>query len=205
MKNLYSYSIERDEYPTSPDEFNDYDSCFLVYDHRDFTVKVKGYEPLNIYEYIAEGNPPIYDGYFVFPVYAYIHSGVALSLGKNSYPFNDSFDTSMRGFALVKKDSEYTPTSEAAQKVAQALVTEWNDYLSGNVWVYQVARNGEIVDSCAGFYGDEGKEDATNQAKEIIKHHQKEELKSHINKLKSWLKNKVNFNYRKPAPTYEAV
>ena len=90
-----------DEDPMSPQEMGDDSEVCLVYDHRDFCVRVKGFDPDDIFETFQTKN--IYQGFWIFPVYAYIHSGVALSLGRSGYPFNDRWDVSFKGFALVKR------------------------------------------------------------------------------------------------------
>ena len=89
-----------------------------------------------------------FKGYHAFPVFAYIHSGVSLSLGKSEYPFTDPWDVSFKGFALIRQAK--------GQKMAEGLIESWNAYLSGNVYGYQVVdAMGEEMDSCWGFYGDE--------------------------------------------------
>lgn len=146
-------TITADEYPHSPDDWGNTDA-FIVYDHRDFSVERKGFDPETIYKHLANGGK-LFDGYHVFPLYAYIHSDVALSLRRSSYPFTCQWDTSLRGFVLVKRQKGWSYTRDKATKIAQALVTEWNDYLSGNVWSFKVTdKNGNTLDSCAGYYGD---------------------------------------------------
>jgi len=177
--------------PLSPEDWVN-DVLFLVYDHRDFTVKVKGFDPEDIFQYFQE-NPKkvLYEGYFVFPVYAYIHSGVSLSLGRNFYPFNDRWDTSFRGFVLCKKQKG-NYTSKKAYDMSEGLIEEWNQYLSGDVYGYSSAHG-----SCWGFYGKSGYNQMIDEAKSEIDYAEKKAVKNHIAKLKEQIKSKVPFIYRK--------
>jgi len=97
----YQIKIEQDLNAESPDSHGNNDT-FIVYDHRQFYVKRKGFNPREIFEHIQQTGRNFYQGYHVYPLYAYIHSGVALSLGKNSYPFTCNFDTSMTGSELIQ-------------------------------------------------------------------------------------------------------
>jgi hypothetical protein len=93
-------------------------------------------------------------------------------LGRNSYPFTCPWDTSFKGFCLVDREKGWTWRREKAIKVAQSIVDEWNDYLSGNVWGYNIEETG---DSCWGFYGDYNAEDGClDQAKSCVDYYIKQ-------------------------------
>lgn len=180
-----------DEEPLSPQDWYD-DELFLIYDHRDFTVKVKGFDPEDIFQYFQENSKKVlYESYFVFPVYAYIHGGVSLSLGRDSYPFTCKWDTSFRGYTLVKRQKG-NYTSEKAYNLAKGLIKEWNQYLSGDVYGYSSEHGG-----CRGFYGKSGYNQMIDEAKSEIDYAEKKAVKNHIAKLKEQIKNKVPFIYRK--------
>ena len=117
--------------------------------------------------------------YVVFPLFAYIHSGVTLSLGE----FSCRWDSGQIGWLVVDlgpaalfleeaahKDKESILTwieecgekREKARQRAKATVEMWNQYLSGDVWGYVVYKiemcslehkHRNIVDSCWGYYG----------------------------------------------------
>ena len=181
-----------DEDAPSPDEWGD-DDAFIVYDHRDFCVKRDGFDPRDIYESMQNKykQRKLYDGYWVFTLYAYIHSGVALSLGRNTYPFTDGWDVSTTGFVLVRRDKG-TWSENKAYKVAQSIVDEWNMFLSGDVYGYN-----SNAGSCWGFYGNEGKKQMIAEAKSEIDSHIHKLRHKHFNQLKIWIKNRVPLEYRK--------
>lgn len=221
----YEIEVVQDQDAQSPKDWGS-DDCFLIYDHRDFTVEVKGFDPAEIFDFLTESKGkrslfpvltyakrPIgldadakieskHDYYHVFPVYAYIHSGVSLSLGRNRYPFNDRWDTSFKGFALVKRMKKWSWTEAKARKIAESIVKEWNDYLSGNVYGYIVKSDSDDhIDSCWGYYGDYKSkntssllEGAENSIDCLIQSNRKK----HYQQLKTWIKSHVPFHYRQP-------
>lgn len=181
---------------SSPDYWGNTD-VFLVYDHRQFSVERKGFDPSDIMEHVRETKRWFYDGYFVFPLYAYIHSGVSLSLGSSGYPFNDRWDTSMAGFILVKRQTGWTYTKAKAEKVANSHVEEWNTYLSGDVFGYDWEHGG-----CWGFYNTDSIPEVLKDVKleidQYISDKIQKKVKAHIPKVKSWIKNRVPLIYREP-------
>ena len=147
----YTITITPSESNESPNNWDD-DERFIVYDHRDFYVKRSGFDPSDIFETYQEKRK-LYDKHWFFPVYAYIHSGIALSLGRNEYPFNDRWDVSFKGFAIIKR-MKGTWKEDDAYKAAETLIKTWNQYLSGNVYSFLIEdENNEFIDSCGGYYG----------------------------------------------------
>jgi hypothetical protein len=178
--------IYQDDDAESPNDWGN-EEVFLVYEHRQFQVNREGFEPKDIHNHQyanidGEDYEPKYNNYYIFTVYAYIHSGVSLSLGHNG----DRWDTSSTGFILVKKDCEFydnniqegkeiQPKEEIAKVYAQNLIKNWNTYLEGNVYGFKLLTNRpykkeyqdnfttseeifydeDEIDSCWGFYEDD--------------------------------------------------
>ena len=96
------------------------------------------------------------------PVHWYSHSGESISTSY-SYPYNCRWDSGTIGFAVVTKEDirkEYGVKKvtkkhiEKADRVLEGEVEILNQYISGDVWGFQVVDNNDnIVDSCYGFYG----------------------------------------------------
>jgi hypothetical protein len=58
---------------------------------------------------------------------------------------------------------------ERATKYLEGEVQTYNDYLTGNVCGFIVGdEEGENLDSCWGFYGDDGRKEAMSEAKNIV-------------------------------------
>lgn len=180
-----------DQDATSPDEWGNNDN-FLVYDHRQFNVERAGYRPREIFDHMNETKKMFFDGYHVFVLYAYIHSGVSLSLGRGGYPFNDRWDVSSTGYVLVKREKGTWRRAQAL-KQAQFIVDDWNTYLGGEVYGYNSDSG-----SCWGFYGPEGLKQMIEEAKNEIDYDLKQVQKSHFEQLKKWILNRVPLLNRQP-------
>ena len=176
-------SIYPDNDCESPDNWGD-DSIFLCGFHRDFYVTphdIKSSEDIDKYK----------DTHHIFALTAYIHSGVALSLSSDGYPFNDRWDSCQVGVVFVSKKE--TRLRKSAEKLASGLVKTWNDNLSGNVYGYKVE---ESDDSCWGFYGDYNTSGILQEARDSIDYYVEKKRKSAIEKLKVYIKNHVPFEKR---------
>lgn len=178
--------IYTDDNPESPRDWGD-SEIFLVYNHRNFYVEVEGYKPIDIYNYLYNNfeNYKL-NNYYIFTVYAYIHSGISLSLSHQG----DKFDVSSTGFILVDKNDfdfdlqrkhndelKNLSDEKIAEYYANNLITNWNNYLSGNVYRFELVNfkkykklylfknkeelskdifiEEEVIDSCGGFYSND--------------------------------------------------
>lgn len=158
---LTAYLIQ-DQDAQSPQEWGD-ESLFLIGQHREFFVapdsKTRNF---SVEDEIEKRK----DTHHVFPLEAYIHSGVVLALRDSvkAAMFPDrQWDVSLVGVVFVTK-SEWK-RKDKAQAAAAGLVETWNQYLSGDVWGYTIEdERGECLDSCWGFYGQEYAEQETKNA-----------------------------------------
>ena len=121
-----------------------------------------------------------FDKYFIsLPVYMYEHSGITISTGGFSCPW----DSGQLGFIYVSKEKvrkEYgwkNITKQRYDKIVTYLSGEiktYDQYLTGDVWAFQIGNYNEYgefncIDSCYGFYGREyAVEGAVNVANYII-------------------------------------
>lgn len=185
----YKIGIYQSEAFDDPNEWNE--DRFLIYDHRSFCIRVKGFDVNEIYDAFQTKN--IYKGFHVFPVYAYIHSGVALSLGRSEYPFNDRWDVSYRGFILIKKEKGLSWKREKAHKIAEKLIKCWNQYLSGEVYGFRID---ELDDSCGGYYGNPEESGLLDEARSVIDYHISYETRKKFQKLKDFIKYHVPLEKR---------
>jgi len=195
LKENYILKLWKDVDIENPNYDNNI-NMFLVYDHRQFYIKREGFKPIDIYNYLTaitdyeKDNVIDYSDYHIFTVFAYIHSGVSLSLQHQGY----KFDTSSTGFILIKKDLlqqgagniEKDLNKEEATKFAQSLINEWNIYLYGDVYGFTLIEQNkckhcghieeEELDSCGGFY----KTTHIDLIEEILNHIGKEYYQKHI-------------------------
>lgn len=176
LLNNHILRITRDDDSESPKNWR-FPEVFLVYEHRQFNVDHDGYKPRDIYDYLTELNKPEktrymngvrdYSNYHIFVLSAYIHSGVSLSLGVGS----DSFDTSNTGYVLISKE-DYPESTDAIIQ-AENLIKDWETYLQGDVYQFELIKlipfkrmylgeprrysdnveyEEESIDFCGGFY-----------------------------------------------------
>ena len=135
----YKIKIRQDEYWGSPNDWED-ETLFLVYDHRQFTVKRDGFEPRDVYNYLEDCHEQVenntYDKYWIFPVEAYIHSGVSLSLFSGTKQCR--WDSSVSGYILASK--EEFKDLETAKTAAKGLIKTWNQYLSGEIYGFIIEK-----------------------------------------------------------------
>lgn len=94
------------------------------------------------------------------PVYAYIHSGISVSLG-TAYPYNCPWDSGLAGMVYVTKEKAKAEFPKlggralwlACERVAKAEIETFDQYLTGDVWGFVIKHKKEVVESCCGFYG----------------------------------------------------
>lgn len=154
----YKIDVSYDESPMRPDEWSS--NVILVFNHRDFWIQHPDFEADAIFEAGEEVK-----GYHVFRCYAYIHSGVMLSVGPNSKWPDQRWDVSFKGFWLVERQKGAWRRSQA-RKLAEAFCEEWNTYLSGEIYRFTIQdREGEFIDSCGGYYS---MNDLVADAKDVI-------------------------------------
>ena len=134
--------IEQDADATSPSEWGD-EALFLVANHRDCYIPEP--EEKRITNNASELVERYRGTHWIFPLEAYIHSGVRLALsGEGNFP-DRQWDVSRE---------EWPVDAAKARQAALCKVEEWNQYLSGEVYGCIIEDdNGKTVDSCWGFYG----------------------------------------------------
>lgn len=140
--------IDKDEFAQNPQEDIDEPMVFMVYDHSELYVTQGRITARAVYTYldfIANGGdePSLrFDNYEIYCVYAYIHSGIALSLSNDKSPFNDRWDVSTTGYMLVDRTllenkeylSQYENESAYLKAIAEDHLKLWNQYLSGDTY-----------------------------------------------------------------------
>jgi len=118
-------------------------------------------------EWLKENAP---EGSIVLPLYLYDHSGISISTGAFSCPWDSgqvgyivATPAKIREAFMVKRISK--KTREKAEALLKAEVSTYDDYLTGNVWGYTIEKTHacgecgskvheeEEEDSCWGFVG----------------------------------------------------
>lgn len=168
------YRIEYDTMPENPR--TEWDNLFTLYFSQNRYVSGD--------ERIREGHEEDFANdsrYLVFDVYAYIHSGVALSVS----PFSCPWDSGQIGFAVVSRDDILNQfgwkriTKERRKELERLLHFEletYTAYLNGEVYGYIIeTEDGEELEAVWGFYGFYGREDCEQEAKRSLAYFQNKE------------------------------
>lgn len=182
-------SIFQDDDPMNPFVECDGEPDIITFMRRhDFTTRKEdsGLDPESFLKKAKAGN------YFVRPLYAYIHSGIAFSLSRDGQ-FTDRFDSGFAGFMFwtPKKRESLGLSDSYIDSILQENETResWlvnslesavevlNDYTNGNCYFYTVENaEGETLDSCGGFLGDYDSEGgALSEARSSADCHAKQE------------------------------
>ncbi len=96
--------------------------------------------------------------YVILPLYLYDHSGITMSTGQFSCPW----DSGQVGYIICDDETiqrEFDGDRDKAEKALEAEVAVYDDYLSGNVYGFIVEERvcddcdtWEEIDSCWGFF-----------------------------------------------------
>jgi hypothetical protein len=157
----FTVNIIQDDDPMNPrEEWDNLGTMVCFHNRYNLGDKDHGFsDPSDFREWLKE-NPSI-----VLPLYLYDHSGISMSTGS----FSDPWDSGQVGWiyvTYVKIRKEYSwkyITSARAKQIQTYLKNEvetYDQYLTGDVYGFQVVCNEckEDLDSCWGFYGSNWKE-----------------------------------------------
>jgi len=160
LNNGKTLEVTQDEYPNNPRHDDNLSTmiCFHgryslgdkhTYKHQDYSGWAEMEKAI-----IKNEKPAI-----ILPLYLYDHSGITIS----TTPFSCKWDSGQIGFVFISKDkvkNEYgvkRVTKKEIEKVTKVLLAEletYDLYMRGEVYGYTlINENGEIEDSCFGYYG----------------------------------------------------
>ena len=165
----YTIKIEQDCDPLNP-RGDDFDTPLftLVAFHRRYNLsdgqhlsdgsKLKS-EDFNGWDAMIAHVDKVEGGIIVLPVYLYDHSGITI----RTTPFSCQWDSGQLGFIYISKKKAretygWKVISKArVEKLKEYLrsdIETYDDYLTGNVYGYQIVLpDGTDGDCCSGYYG----------------------------------------------------
>jgi len=144
-RNDYTLRILTDDHPHSPAEWATLGQIAYTSDRYTLgTEHVSQERAQEIGEKIESGE------YIGLPVYAYVHSGATISTRRFSCPW----DSGQSGFVYCNADDPSIGSGDNALSILRGEVKTFDQYLRGDVYGYTITdKNGDVVDSCWGFYG----------------------------------------------------
>ena len=190
----YTIKISQDTHPLDPRR--DWDNLGTIYGSwgEDDFAKINQGDWDSTKTYLDKN-------YIWLPLYGYEHSGRTV----RTTPFNCRWDSGLMGVIAVSKEDarkEYGRlTAKQVNKIETYLLGEvetFDHFLTGNVWGYEISKDGEDLDSCWGYFGDwDNKEYGTlTESKSVVDYYVKSAIKQHIQQAKQWILNKVPLIYR---------
>lgn len=185
--------IYQDTDAQSPDEWQDDEIVLLGFNSRYFWVERKGFTQEEIIDAISGGKyedgsinseaRELIKKFWIFELSLYVHSGTTVRLGESAGPCGpgrtryvepmeklDREEAERRaGEGVVLISKKEARTKKEASKRAQGIVGAWDQYLNGEVYGFKTETpEGEELDSCWGFYGDDGIEQIKSEGKSSI-------------------------------------
>ena len=139
-------------------DYHDYDN-YYQFIHAESGLYEDEHTEFLTEEQIKECEEEFEKNNVVLPLYLYDHSGLTM----RTAPFSCPWDSGQVGIIYVENDvvcktygvDEVTP--EIRKKVVEILDAEvkiYDTYLRGDVFCYQIGKNGKHIDGCCGYYGD---------------------------------------------------
>jgi hypothetical protein len=172
-----TYRIERDESPESPRDWDNLGTmiCF----HRRYVLgdKDHGFRDQD-YDGWDELHAALKKQFAVIlPIYMYDHSGITISTSSFSCPW----DSGQIGYICVTREKILENWGgkrltqkliDDAERVLRGEVETYDQYLTSDVYGYVIEEDGEFLDSCWGFYGEDY---CREEAEASLQHYQAKE------------------------------
>jgi len=167
--NNYNLIVKQDQYPESPRKWDNLGTFIMQHrrcefgdrlfetDDNSVSFKEDFKHHLNYVEDCSINNV-IY-----LPVYMYDHSGITVS----TTPFSCNWDSGQIGYIYATKEkirNEYNvkrisnKLKNTALSVLESEIKLLDNYLTGNMYCYELYKDNNLIDSCCGFYGNDFKE-----------------------------------------------
>ena len=152
----YTINISYDEFADSPREAYENLGTMVCW-HRRYNLgdEQPKLEPHEFYREILR------KGDVFLPLYLLDHSGLTMSTSD----FGDPWDSGQVGWIYItaekaRKECNWKRLTksrrDALKKWLKAEVEVYDEYLRGEVYFAEILEDGETIDSCGGFYGDDG-------------------------------------------------
>ena len=199
----YVVQVVLDNEPFNPRQEYGNDQLFqMVCFHSQYNLGDKHNFSIEEMREIAKGRN---SNYLYLNLFLYDHSGITMS----TTPFNCKWDSGQVGIICIEKTKirkEYGVKRISPKLKAKILdmmksdVKIYDQYLTGEVYGFEVFHKDDMeysINSCWGFYDEDH---CLSEGVDSAKWEIKNEIKKHINHVKTWIKNNVSVIHRYPCP-----
>lgn len=172
IKHKYELKIKQDSDPESPREWSNLGSFY--------TTKNNGYIKREIeidnFSFGSDADSDIERlsklGYIAIPVSIYDHSGWTVFSG-----VANDWDSGCIGFYVVsrekiREDFEYKRISKKlltrVKNIMESEIKTFDQFIQGEIWCYEITKDGELLDSCCGFYEEDNLDDFRKHLEEYF-------------------------------------
>jgi len=198
----YKIKIYADDCAENPREAYDHLGTVKAW-HGRHTLSDTGADsssPADFIEFVKATKP------LLLPLYLLDHSGLRLSTGLLNHVDPGGWDSGQVGYIyaeradILKAYDSKRLTAKIKRLALAALAaegSEYDDYLSGNVYGYGVENQaGEEIDSCRSYYGYPEKSGLIADAKSFIDWHIANTIKRHVARLKDQIRHRAPLSAR---------
>lgn len=185
QRNGWTVKIDYDEGSSFDPHADMTPACQFLFEHKRYTLPNDAGVNLDDFsteQELMEHLEDIEGALVIKHVYMYEHSGVALSVSNDRYPFTDPWDSGTLGLAYVTRKNwadtqgtEWTGSQDQldkARSLIEAEVDVYGKWLNGEVFGYRIIDpvDDEEVDSCWGIIGYEYVEEEANMSADHTEH-----------------------------------
>lgn len=156
IKHKYELKIKQDSYPDSPREWDNLGSFYTTKNNRYIEREIS----IEEFDFGSDADNDIERlsklGYIAIPVSVYDHFGWTVFTGVAS-----DWDSGCIGFYVVSREKirEYFGCKRISKKLMERVknvleneVKTFDRFVQGEVWGFEIIKDGELLDSCWGFY-----------------------------------------------------
>lgn len=169
IKHKYELKIKQDSDPESPREWSNLGSFYTTKNNRYIRceIEIYDYERDEAFEFGSDAGSDIERlsklGYIAIPISIYDHSGWTVFSG-----VANGWDSGCIGFYVVSREKirEDFKCKRISKKlltrvknIMESEIKTFDRYIQGDVWGFEITKDGEFFDSCWGFYEQDKFED----------------------------------------------
>ena len=152
----HTIRIMHDQDPESPREWDNLGCMVCFHGRYNLGDNDHGFsDPDDFREFLET---PTGKSAVIMPLYLYDHSGITMSTGTFSCPW----DSGQVGYIYANREKVLREFNRARmtrkladhiRRILTAEVETYDQFLTGDVYGFEIEKDGESLDSCWGFYG----------------------------------------------------